>query len=212
MLRRRIAVTLVVGIGLFAGSGAGAQTTTISPTTTIPSTTNSTGAVPTTSQTTSTTVGNPCTGQPCTVDPPVATLSGSGGEVRLNPLGFCWRAPEPTAGAGGQISSRCVAAALAPFESIPVGLVVRTGETLTLRFAIGMAPTEVVLRRGDQTSTVALTPGNPTVFTADLGAGVYLLFFTTKWNQGSADYLLKVDARAAGSPATPRTGTLTLTG
>jgi len=101
---------------------------------------------------------------------------------------------------------------LAPFDSIPVGLVVRTGETLTLRFATGMAPTEVGVRRGDQTAPSALTPGNPTVFTADLPAGVHLLFFNTTWAQGDAGYLLKVDVRAAAPPATPRPGTISLTG
>lgn len=201
-MKKRMAA-LVLGVGLFVGNGAGAQTTTSSS-----STTSSTALVPTTSpSTTSTTVVNPCTGQPCTVDPPVATLSGSGGDLRLSPLGGCWR--PPVFGPEGPVT-RCIAAALPPFESIPVGLVVRTGETLTLRFAIGMAPTEVVVRRDEQSTT--LTAANPTTFVAGLPVGVYLIFFNTKWNQGTADYFLKVDVRAAAGPATPTTGNVALTG
>ncbi len=212
-MRRRMAALLVVGIGLFVGSGAGAQTTTTTSSTsstTSSSTTSSTAVVPTTpppTTTTSTTIVNPCTGQPCTVDPPVATLSGSGGDVPLNMTSACWRAP--VFGAEGPVA-RCLAATLAPFESIPVGLVVRNGETLTLRFAIGMAPTEVVLQRGE--ASTPLTPANPTTFVANLPVGVYLISFNTKWNQGNASYFLKVDVRAAAGPASPTRGTIALTG
>ena len=140
-MKRRMAALVVAGMGLFVGSGAGAQTTTTSS-----STTSSTAVVPNTSTTTtSTTLVNPCAGQPCTIDPPAATLSGSGGDVALSTTGGCWRAP--VFGAEGPLT-RCIAGTPAPFESIPVGLVVRNGEALTLRFAIGMAPIEVALQRG----------------------------------------------------------------
>jgi len=102
----------------------------------------------------------------------------------------------------------CLLATLAP--DIPVGLVVRRGETLTLRFAIGMAPTEVRLRRfPDGEPTTALTPANPTVFVNDLPVGVYLISFATKWNQGDASYVLKVDVRAPATASEPRVLALT---
>jgi hypothetical protein len=197
-MRRQLAVALVVGLALWAGGGAGAQTTTSSS-----SPTSSTALVTTsTSSTTSTTAVNPCTGQPCTVDPPVATLAGSGGEVRLDPLGFCWRE------IGGQLT-HCRSAALA--LDIPVGLVVRTGETLTLRFAAPMAPTKVVLQRADQpgVASTALTPANPTVFVADLPVGVYAINFQTLWNQGDVGYRLKIDVRAPATASDPRSLALT---
>jgi hypothetical protein len=193
----------MVGAGLFVTTGAGAQTTT----TTSSSTTSSTVAVTTTmAATTTTTVANPCAGQPCTVDPPVATLSGSGGETPLSPLPYCWRAP--TSGTDGPVT-RCATPALA--LDIPVGLVVRQGETLTLRFGIGMSPTQVVLARRDQPTT-ALTPGNPTVFVADLPVGQQLVSFVTTWLQGEATYLVKLDVRAAAVPTTSSPRPLALTG
>jgi hypothetical protein len=91
-----------------------------------------------------------------------------------------------------------------------VGLVIRNGETLTLSFASAMAPTGVVLQRGEPTTP--LTPANPTTLLANLPVGVYLISFNTTWNQGTANYLLKVDVRAAGGPATPTSGTIALTG
>jgi len=196
LMRRRMAVVLLVGLGCsLAGGGAGAQTTTTTTTTVA-------GGIIFPPATTSTTAVNPCLGQPCTADPPVATLSGTGGNVRMTSFNFCWR--DPVFAVDGP-RSRCTIGALAPFESIPVGLVVRSGETLTLRFDTIMTPTAVALVRGDQTT--ALTARNPTESTASLPVGTYLVSFDTKWIQGDVGYLLKVEVRAAtAGPATPRTG------
>jgi len=197
---RRLALAVLVVLGLCAGQSAGAQTTTTSSS----STTSSTALVTTTStSTTSTTVVNPCTGQPCTVDPPVATLSGSAGDVRLNPFGFCWREVE-------RALTRCLAPALA--LDIPVGMVVRSGETLTLGFDAPVPPGEVVLRRGDEAgvATRMLTPTNPTAFVADFPVGIYAISFQTKWNQGDVSYRLKIEVRAAPPTASdPRPLALT---
>ncbi len=198
---RRIALVLLVSLGLLTGGGAGAQTTT--------TTTTVAGGIIFPPPTTSTTVVNPCIGQPCTADPPVATLSGTGGSVRLTSFNFCWQ--NPVFAVDGP-RSRCVAGALAPFESIPVGLVVRSGEALTLSFDTRMSPTAVALVRGDQTT--ALTARNPTEFTASLPVGTYLVFLKTQWIQGKVDYILKVQVGAAtAGPATPRSGVpIALTG
>src|SRR5215212_1715010 len=154
MMTRRMVVALVACMAWAVGSGALAQTTTSS---TSSSTSTSTTSTSTTStSTTSTTVVNPCTGQPCTAQPPVATLSGSAGDVRLDPFEFCWRAIT------GDVTQ---GQAATPALDVPVGLVVRSGETLTLAFAAALRPTEVVLLRGDQSGVnpSALTAANPTV-------------------------------------------------
>ena len=189
---RRTAVALVACVSWAVASGAGAQTTTSSTSTSTTSTSTSSTSTTSTS-TTSTTVVNPCTGQPCTAQPPVATLSGSGGDVRLDPFEYCWRA------IAGDVT-QCAAATLA--LDIPVRLVIRNGETLSLAFAAAIRPTDVVLQRGDQPGVTrsALTPANPTVFVADLPVGIYLISFQTKWNQGNVAYLLKVDVRAQPRP------------
>lgn len=195
-MRRQIAIVLLVGLGLLAGGDAGAQTTTTTTTTTVA------GGIIFPPATTSTTVVNPCIGQPCTADPPAATLSGTDGKVRMTSFNFCWQ--DPVFAIDGP-RSRCLAGALAPFSDIPVGLVVRSGETLTLAFDTRMTPTAVALERGDQTT--ALTARNPTEFTASLPVGTYLVFFKTQWIQGKADYILKVEVRAAtAGPATPQAG------
>ena len=185
MARRTVAV-LMACLSWAVASGAVAQTTTSSTSTSSSTSTTATS-------TTSTTVVNPCTGQPCTAQPPVATLSGSGGDVRLDPFQFCWRA------IAGDVT-QCALPALA--LDIPVGLVIRGGETLTLAFATTMRPTEVALLRGDQpgVNRTVLTPANPTVFVADLAVGVYMISFQTKWLQGDVSYSLKVDVRAAPRP------------
>ncbi len=195
-MRRRMAVAVLAAVGLFAGGGAGAQQTP----TTSPTTTTSVVILTTTStstSTTSTTVVNPCTGQPCTDLPPVATLTGSAGEVRLDPFGYCWRMPTPEPGRG--LVTGCLVATPAPDAEVPVALVVRRGETLTLRFAATMTPTEVLLQRGDVpgVAPVPLTAANPTSFVADLPVGTYFVHFTTKWNQGNVDYRVKIEVRAA---------------
>jgi hypothetical protein len=178
-----------------------AQTTTSSSTTSSTSTsTTSTSTSTTSASTTSTTRVNPCTGQPCTADPPEATLSGSGGSARLFPEG-CWQEIV------GELT-KCVisARALDP----PVGLVVRTGETLTLRFDTTLLPREVILHQENQPGAgTVLTPANPTTFVADLPVGVYFISFTTKWAQGDVGYSLEIDVRAATPAQDPRPLALT---
>ena len=91
-------------------------------------------------------------------------------------------------------------------------LVVQQGETLTLRFS-AMTPTEVHLQRGDQSTP--LIASNPVRFTADFPAGSsHVVSFFTRWLQGDASYVVRLNVRAAGAPpATPRTAAnLTLTG
>lgn len=123
----------------------------------------------------------------------MATLSGSGGNARLGPFSACWR--DMTGD-----TTTCLAAAVSLDE--PVGLVVGTGETLTLRFDTTMRPSEAVLLRGDQpgANPTVLTPANPTTFVADLPVGVYAISFQTKWTQGDVTYRIKVDVRAAPRP------------
>ena len=211
-MRRRIAVALVVGVGLFAGGGAGAQTTTSSTTsssTTSSSTTSSTAVAPTTSlpTTTSTTLLHPCTGQPCTADPPGAVLSTQSRELVPDRGSFCWREPV------GE-STRCLALAVAPGYQPPL-LVVTQGELVTVRFTspVPMSPTEVTLVRAGQ--TIAVVPAaNPTSFRVDLAPGVYdQVALITRWVQGEVPYHFRLDVRGSATPATPvvREG-LTLTG
>ena len=191
-MRRPVALAAAVlaVLGLLAGGGAGAQTTSTSSTTSS-STTTSVG-IPTT--TTSTTVVNPCASQPCTEGLPVATLSGSAGDIRLNPFSSCWRLPTPVPGHG--LVTQCLAAAVSLDD--PVQWIVRRGERLTLRFATPLSPTEILLQRGDQAvATTPLTLANPTSFVADFPVGPVVLNIRTKWNQGNVDYRLKVEVRAA---------------
>ena len=192
MARRGTAVLAAIMVWSIA-SGATAQTTSTSTSTSSTSSSSTTSTSATSTSTTSTTVAHPCTNQPCTVDPPAATLSGSGGDARLGPFEACWR--EIT----GE-STKCLVSTPALDE--PVGLVIRAGETLTLRFDTTMRPSEVVLVRGDQPggNRTVLTPSNPTTFVADLPVGVYVISFQTKWTQGDVSYRLKVDVRAAPRP------------
>ena len=192
MARRTVAV-LVACLIWSVASGATAQTTSTSTSTSSTSTSSTSSSSTTSTSTTSTTAVNPCTGQPCTVDPPMATLSGSGGDVGLGPFEACWR--EIT----GE-STKCLVSTPALDE--PVGLVIRTGETLTLRFDTTMRPSEVVLFRGDQpgANPTVLTPANATTFVADFPVGVYVISFRTAWLQGHVSYRLKVDVRAAPRP------------
>jgi hypothetical protein len=188
MARRAVAV-LAACIIWSTAYGATAQTTSTSSTST---TSTSSSSSTTSTSTTSTTTVHPCTGQLCTANPPMAALSGSQGNARLGPFSACWR--EMTGP-----NTQCQAAAVALDE--PVGLVIRAGETLTLRFDTTMRPSEVVLVRGDQGANgVALTPANPTTFVADLSVGVYAISFQTKWTQGNVTYRVKVDVRAAPRP------------
>jgi len=209
-MRRRMAVALLVSLGLMAGGGAGAQTTTTSSSTsstTSSSTTSSTAVVPTTSApTTSTTVVNPCTGQPCTTEPPGAVLSTPSTEIAADRGSFCWRDPVTD-------STGCVALTPAPGYKPPI-LVVTQGEVVTVRFTapVAMSPQEVALVRGGD--PVALPAANPTSFRVDLSPGVYeQVGLATRWLQGEVPYAFRLDVRASAQPATPvQRGGLTLTG
>ena len=205
-MRRRMAVALLVTLGLFAGGGAGAQTTTTS-TSTSSSTTSSTAVVPTTSApTTTTTVVNPCTGQPCTAEPPGAVLSTPSAEIAADRGSYCWL--DPLTGL-----PVCLALAAVPGYKPPI-LVVTQGEVVTVRFTapVAMSPLEVALVRGGD--RVALPASNPTSFRVDLSPGVYeQVGLATRWLQGEVPYAFRLDVRASAQPATPvQRGRLTLTG
>jgi len=196
---RRRAVALLAGVlGLFAASAAGAQTTSTSSTSTSSSTTSTST---TSTSTTSTTIANPCAGQPCTTDPPDAFLSGTAGEVRADLAESCWRDPLPTG------LTRCLSALLVPPGAT---LVVQAGETLSLRFAIGMAPTTVTLSVKDVVTP--LVTGNSLAFTPDLPSGLNAATFRTTWLQGDVVYRVTLDVRPRTPTATPRTGPVSLTG
>lgn len=197
---RRTALLLAGVLTVLAAGAADAQTTSTS-TSTSSTTSTSTSTSPT--STTSTTLVNPCAGQPCTTQPPVAVLSGSGGELTLGPVGYCWRQPDGLTGV-------CVTAALAPEESRPT-LVVRAGETLTLRFNTSLAPTSVMLNRGGEPSR-QLAAANPTTFRVDLAPGFFGGAFFTQWLQGDATYSFRLDVRAATRPDAQDPRPLSLTG
>ena len=212
-MRRRIAVALVVGLGLFADGNAGAQTTTSSSSTTS-SSTSSTAVVPTTSlpTTTSTTLVHPCTGQACTAEPPGAVLSTQSRELVPDRGSYCWREP------AGE-STVCLALAMAPGYQPPL-LVVTQGELVTVRFTapVAMTPLEVVLHVpptvGRGSDRITLPASNPTTFRVDLPPGIYdEMRLATRWLQGQVPYAFRLDVRGSAPPATPvvRDG-LTLTG
>ncbi len=195
MTRRSLGLLMAVVIWGVSATATAQTTTSSSPTTssTSTSTSSTSSSTSTTStSTTSTTRVNPCAGQPCTADPPAATLSGSGGTARLFPEG-CWREIV------GDLT-KCLISARA--LDVPAGLVVRNGETLTLRFETTLLPREVVLLNGENQpgASTALTPTNPTTFVANLPVGIDFIGFTTKWNQGDVSYSLKVDVRAEPRP------------
>ncbi|HEX2046263.1 MAG TPA: hypothetical protein VHF27_00765 [Acidimicrobiales bacterium] len=199
---RRVTALTVTLLTLWLAQGAGAQTTT---TTTSSTTSTSSTSTPSTTvaATTSTTQPNPCAGQPCTERPPEAYLAGVNGEVRIDTGGFCWRSPTPNA--QGQIVGVCTS--VVPVDP-PVTLLVRRGETLTLRFDAPGAPIEVTFRENDVTTP--RTAGNPVRFTADHAVGFHTIDVSTRWLQGDVSYRVRLDVRAA---ATPRTGTdIALTG
>ena len=194
-MRRRTAALIVVVMAWGVSTTAGAQTTTTSSSTS--SSTTSTSAV----ATTTTTLANPCVGQPCTARPPDAFLSGVNGEVRLDGGSSCWSSPVPD-GVGV-----CIDVLAREPDAV---LVVRAGETLTLRFATAMSPTFVRLERGGQPT--ALTPGNPVRFGADLPVGSHVVHISTGWLQGDMHYSVRLEVRATGAPATPSRGRIALTG
>lgn len=187
-------------LALFVAGAAGAQTTSTTSTST-----TSTSSSTTTSSTTTTTLVNPCAGQPCTAQPPTAFLAGSGGEVRLEPEGYCWRQVDG-------LLTRCVAFSAPPGGGDPSQtLVVLAGEALSLRFAIGMAPTSVSLTRAGEQPR-ALAPTNPTVLPVDLAPGIFTVGFVTGWLQGDATYSVRLDVRSPAPTATPQPGRVALTG
>jgi hypothetical protein len=195
MTRRTLGLLMAVLIWGVSATAMAQTTTSSSSTTSSTSTSTSSTSTSTTStstSTTSTTRVNPCAGQPCTADPPAASLSGSGGSVGLPPDGYCWRE------IAGELT-KCLISTRA--LEVPVGLVVRAGETLTLRFETTLLPREVVLHRENEAGAgTVLTPSNPTTFVADFPVGVYFIGFATKWNQGDVGYGLKIDVRAAPRP------------
>ena len=198
-MRRRTA-GLILAVMVWGGATtAGAQTTTTSSSTSSSTTSTSTVA------TTTTTLPNPCTGQPCTAQPPDAFVAGVNGEVRLDRGSFCWSSWVPDA--NGNFGALCATVELRDPDAV---LVVRAGETLTLRFATAMSPTFVQLARGEQTT--ALTAGNPVRFGADLPVGSHVVRFFTRWLQGDMSYSVRLDVRATGAPATPTRGNIALTG
>jgi hypothetical protein len=199
MSMRRAATAILILVILWLAQGAAAQTTTTSSTSSTSTSTTST----TVGATTSTTQPNPCTGQPCTERPLAAFLAGVNGEVRLDAGGFCWQSPTPNA--QGIIGTLC---ATVDLPEPPVTLVVRRGETLTLRFDAAGAPTRVTLRENDVPTPLAA--GNPVRFPADYAVGFHTVDVSTLWLQGDMNYRVRLDVRAA---ATPRAGTsIALTG
>ena len=200
MSTRRVTALTVIVLALCLGQGAAAQTTTTSSTTSTTSAVSTT--VPSTTSTTSTRVPNPCTGQPCTERPPQAFLAGASGEVGLTGGGFCWNSPTPDA--QGHIIGVCVTVLLV---DPPVTLVVRRGETLTLRFEAPGAPTRITLREKDVATPLAA--GNPVRFAADYAVGFHTLDVSTLWLQGDVGYRVRLDVRAATTPRTGRNIALT---
>jgi hypothetical protein len=197
-MTRRTVAALVACVSWAVAPGAGAQTTTSST-----STSSSTSSTSTTStSTTSTTFPNPCAGRPCTDQPPAALLSGVNGEVRLDRGSTCWTRPNPDV-PGGFVSF-CADV----FDQVPDALlVVRAGETLSLRFDTVLSPTFVQLDREEQSTQ--LTPGNPARLVADLPLGVQVVHFFTRWSQGDASYSVRLDVRAATTAQDPRPLALT---
>lgn len=105
----------------------------------------------------------------------------------------------------------CVTAAQIQDESSLPTLVVRAGETLTLRFATAVAPTSVSLNRGGEPNR-SLPATNPTTFQVDMAPGFFSGAFFTHWIQGDATYRVRLDARAATRPDAQDPRPLSLTG
>ena len=185
--RRATALTFLL-IALWLAPAAGAQTTTSSSTTSTSSTSSSTST--TVATTTSMTQPNPCAGQPCTDRPPQAFLAGADGEVRLDAGGHCWRGATPNL--QGTIVGVCVSVLQV---DPPVTLVVRRGETLTLRFDAPGAPTRITLR--EHNVPAPLPAGNPVRFAADYSVGFHTLDVSTLWLQGDVGYRVRIEVRAA---------------
>ena len=198
MLHRRTVGLLVALLAWGISTTALAQTSTTSSSSSTSSTTSTSS-----SSTTSTTFPHPCAGRPCTDHPPAALLSGVNGEVRLDQGSACWTRPNPDLPGG------FVTLCADVFDRAPEALlVVRAGETLSLRFETALSPTFVQLDRGGQSTQ--LTPANPARFVADLPVGVHVSHFFTRWSQGDASFSVRLDVRAASTSASdPRPLALT---
>jgi hypothetical protein len=193
MARRVLAVVAATMIWSMA-SGATAQTTSTSSTSTSSTSSSSTTSTSTTvTPTTSTTLANFCAGRVCTGRPPPAFLAGVNGEVALEEDSSCWSTPLPNA--PGHVVGLCGD----ELDKVPDPILrIRAGETLTLRFGAAMTPTSIVLHRGTQSTPISA--GNPARFVANLPVGVHEVFFSTRWYQGDASYLVRLDVRAAPRP------------
>ena len=197
MVHRRTVGLLVALLAWGISTTAVAQTSSTSSSSTTSTTSTST------SSTTSTTFPNPCAGRPCTDQPPAALLSGVNGEVRLDRGSSCWTRPNPDVPGG------FIGVCADVFDRVPEALlVVRAGETLSLRFETTLSPTFVQLNRGEQATQ--LTPGNPARFVADLPVGIHVVHFFTRWSQGDASFSVRLDVRASSTTASdPRPLALT---
>jgi hypothetical protein len=122
--------------------------------------------------------------------------------VRLDRGRTCWTRPDPDVPGG------FVAFCADVFDRTPEALlVVRAGETLSLRFDTVLSPTFVQMDRGEQSTQI--TPGNPARFVVDLPVGVHAVHFFTRWSQGDASYSVRLDVRAPATAQDPRLIALT---
>ncbi len=184
---RRAAVLATI-LGVLPMGPVLAQTTTTSST--------STTLTSTTLTSTTTTTAPPVV---VDADPPAALLTGASGEVRGGLGSFCWAPP-------GAMAGRCVDKT-GP-DARP-SLTVTAGETLTLRFATGLAVTQVSGRAG--TVDIPLPDANPSRFTVALAPGTYNFDVLTRFSAGDASYAFVL--RVTAPPATPMPAPkLTLTG
>ena len=173
-----------------AGGTTTSSTSTSSTSTSIPATTTTVAPTTTTTPPAST----------ADATPPAAVLAGASGEVRGELGSSCWGQP-------GGTSAVCIDK-IAP----PTGptLSVRRGETVTLRFATGLALTGLEVRRDG--ATLAVPVANPSRFKADLPPGTYQLLVSSTFTPGgSAQYGFRL--RVTAPPATPTpAGRVSLTG
>jgi len=194
-MKRAVILVLFLAV-VWAGPVLAQTATTSSTTSTTPSSTTSSTTTSTPVSSTTSTTAPAVTAD---ADPPAAFLSGTSGEVRGELGSFCWAPPGGTAG-------RC-----ADKISPPTGptLTVRAGENLTLRFATGLALTQLDVR-ADGVALGAPT-ANPSRFQADLVPGTYQLLVSPRFSAGSASYGFRLVVTAP--PATPTVGRpLALTG
>ena len=171
-----------------------------------PTTTNDTTTTTSTSTTTTSVPDGPgedeCPFVECTERPPDAFLAVAprGAEVKADVAAFCWQGPE---------SAVCTTPLPVDqqFQRAPT-LPVRQGATLSLRFASQMAPRQITVRRADvpggpDVQSLAVTPQNPTQFTADFPEGTHLVTISTRWAPGTAEYTVKLQVVRSPRPAEP---------